>query len=188
MPAPVLAVENLTVSFRVDGELRPVVRDVSFSVGAGETLAIVGESGSGKSVTALSIMRLIGPAEGVLLSGRVMLDGRDLLSLSETEMEGVRGNQVAMIFQEPMTSLNPILTVGEQIGEVLMRHRRLSRAEARKEVIALLNKVRIPAAERRFDEYPHLMSGGMRQRVMIAMALACRPRLLSPMSRPRRLM
>jgi peptide/nickel transport system ATP-binding protein len=154
-----------------------VVRDVSFEVRQGETVALVGESGSGKSVTALSIMRLL-PPDVSRVAGRVRLSGRDVLMLSEPDMRGVRGNEIAMIFQEPMTSLNPSLTVGDQISEVLVCHRGISFREAEGETIRLLEKVRIPAATRRIREYPHQLSGGMRQRVMIAMALACRPRLL----------
>eukprot|EP00873_Tetraselmis_striata_P030972 jgi/Tetstr1/451236/TSEL_038272.t1 len=178
MAQPVISVKNLTVGFAVDRVMRPIVKGVSFDIAPRETLAIVGESGSGKSVTALSIMRLLGAAEGATLSGQVLLGDRDLIAASETEMEIIRGNDVAMIFQEPMTSLNPIMTVGEQLGEVLMRHRGLNRAKARAETVSLLEKVRIPGAARRVSDYPHHMSGGMRQRVMIAMALACRPKLL----------
>jgi len=174
---PVLSVQNLTTSFLVDGGWKPVVRNVSFSVAPGETVAIVGESGSGKSVTSLSIMRLL-QADSSRIEGKVMLDGRDLLSLSEDEMRKVRGNDVSMIFQEPMTSLNPLFTIGDQISEALLCHRAMSKAEARSETIRLLEKVRIPSAASRFDEYPHRFSGGMRQRVMIAMALASRPKLL----------
>ncbi|MBP2551030.1 peptide/nickel transport system ATP-binding protein [Neorhizobium galegae] len=174
---PVLSVENLTTSFVVDGAWRPVVRDVSFEVAAGETLAIVGESGSGKSVTSLSVMRLLDPSSS-RIEGRVRLAGRDLLSLPEHEMRKVRGNEIAMIFQEPMTSLNPLFTIGDQISEALLCHGNLSAKEARAETIRLLEKVRIPSAASRFDEYPHRFSGGMRQRVMIAMALASRPKLL----------
>ncbi len=175
--APILSVRDLTTSFRVDGEWKSVVRKASFDVGAGETVAIVGESGSGKSVTSLSIMRLLDPASS-RIEGEVMLSGRDLLSLSEKEMRAVRGNEVSMIFQEPMTSLNPIFTIGRQISEVLTRHKGLSAQEARAETVRLLEKVRIPNASSRFDDYPHQFSGGMRQRVMIAMALASRPKLL----------
>ncbi|WP_244608012.1 ABC transporter ATP-binding protein [Bradyrhizobium vignae] len=155
----------------------PVVRDVSFDIAPRETVAIVGESGSGKSVTALSIMRLI-PQEVGRVEGRVMLAGRDLLGLPEASMKGIRGNDIAMIFQEPMTSLNPVLTIGFQIAEALIQHRGLSRAAAEAETIRLLDRVRIPAATSRFHEHPHRFSGGMRQRVMIAMALACKPKLL----------
>ncbi len=173
----VLSVENLTTSFLIDGEWTPVVRDVSFSVAPGETVAIVGESGSGKSVTSLSVMRLL-QQDMSRIEGRIMLSGRDLLSLPEDEMRKVRGNDVAMIFQEPMTSLNPLFTIGDQISEALLAHSQMSAADARAETIRLLEKVRIPSAASRFDEYPHRFSGGMRQRVMIAMALASKPRLL----------
>ena len=175
--APVLSVENLTTSFLVDGAWKPVVRDISFTVAPGETVAIVGESGSGKSVTSLSIMRLL-QKETSRVEGRVMMGGRNILDLPESEMRRVRGNDVAMIFQEPMTSLNPLFTIGDQISEALLCHRPMSKADARAETIRLLEKVRIPSAASRFDEYPHRFSGGMRQRVMIAMALASRPKLL----------
>ncbi|MDI7861962.1 ABC transporter ATP-binding protein [Rhizobiaceae bacterium n13] len=176
MPA-VLSVEGLTTSFLVDGGWRPVVRNISFDVMPGETVAIVGESGSGKSVTSLSIMRLLARDQS-RVEGRVLVNGRDILALSERDMQAVRGNEVAMIFQEPMTSLNPIFTIGRQISEVLRRHKGMSKAQARAETIRMLDKVRIPNAGARFDEYPHQFSGGMRQRVMIAMALASRPNLL----------
>ncbi|GAC1043569.1 ABC transporter ATP-binding protein [Rhizobium sp. No.120] len=174
---PVLSVSNLTTSFLVDGEWRKVVKDISFDVMPGETVAIVGESGSGKSVTSLSIMRLLARASS-RIEGEVRLNGRDLLALPEAEMRKVRGKDVAMIFQEPMTSLNPIFTIGRQISEALTCHGNISKAEAKAETIRLLEKVRIPNASSRFDEYPHQFSGGMRQRVMIAMALASRPKLL----------
>ncbi len=174
---PVLSVRKLSTSFLVDGQWKSVVRNMSFDVAPGETVAIVGESGSGKSVTSLSLMRLLAPATS-RIEGEVMLNGRNLLALSEKEMRAVRGNEVSMIFQEPMTSLNPIFTIGRQISEVLVRHKNMSKAEARAETIRLLEKVRIPNAAGRFDEYPHQFSGGMRQRVMIAMALASRPKLL----------
>ncbi len=174
---PVLSVRNLTTSFLVDDAWKSVVRNVSFDVAPGETVAIVGESGSGKSVTSLSIMRLLSPAFS-RIEGEVLLNGRNLLALSEKEMRGVRGNDVSMIFQEPMTSLNPIFTIGRQISEVLIRHKGFSKQQARAETVRLLEKVRIPNAAGRFDEYPHQFSGGMRQRVMIAMALASRPKLL----------
>ncbi|WP_420963348.1 ABC transporter ATP-binding protein [Brucella sp. IR073] len=175
--APVLSVSNLTTSFLADGRWRPVVRNVSFDVGPGETVAVVGESGSGKSVTSLSIMRLL-PRDKSRIEGRIMLDGKDILALPDRQMRHVRGNDVAMIFQEPITSLNPLFTVGQQISEALLCHQTISRAEARAETIRLLEKVRIPEARARFDEYPHRFSGGMRQRVMIAMALASKPKLL----------
>ncbi|TQF43504.1 glutathione ABC transporter ATP-binding protein [Bradyrhizobium sp. UNPF46] len=175
--SPVLSVSGLTTSFMLERRWIPVVRNVSFDVAPRETVAIVGESGSGKSVTALSIMRLI-PKDIGLVEGRVMLAGRDLLALPEASMTDIRGNDVAMIFQEPMTSLNPVLTIGFQIAEALIQHRGLSRAAAEAETIRLLDRVRIPAAKSRFHEHPHRFSGGMRQRVMIAMALACKPKLL----------
>ena len=174
---PVLAVEGLTTSFQVDGRWSTVVRDVSFDVRPGETLAIVGESGSGKSVTSLSIMRLLPPRVS-RIEGRIRLAGRDLGALTEKEMRAVRGRDMAMIFQEPMTSLNPIFTIGRQISESLTCHLGLSKRDARAETLRLLEKVRIPNAASRFDEHPHQFSGGMRQRGMIAMALASRPKLL----------
>ncbi|QND45792.1 ABC transporter ATP-binding protein (plasmid) [Rhizobium lusitanum] len=174
---PVLSVSNLTTSFLADGEWRPVVKNISFDVMPGETVAIVGESGSGKSVTSLSIMRLLAKGSS-RIEGSVKLNGREILSLSDNEMRKVRGKDIAMIFQEPMTSLNPIFTIGRQISEALTCHGDISKAEAKAETIRLLEKVRIPNAASRFDEYPHQFSGGMRQRVMIAMALASRPKLL----------
>ena len=177
MTTPILSVRDLKTSFRVDGRWRQVVKGVSFDILPRQTVALVGESGSGKSVSALSIMRLT-PRDSSRIEGRVTLEGRDLLALSENDMRKVRGDDVAMIFQEPMTSLNPVLTIGFQIAEALMLHRGLSRKAADQEVVRLLDKVRIPAAASRLHEYPHRFSGGMRQRVMIAMALACRPKLL----------
>ncbi len=175
--APILAVRGLTTGFRVDGVWRDVVEDLSFEVGRRETVAIVGESGSGKSVTALSIMRLL-PAANSRVAGGIELEGRPLQDLSEDAMRGVRGDQISMIFQEPMTSLNPVLTIGFQVAEALRYHRRMSQAAAARAALELLDLVRIPDAARRFHDYPHLFSGGMRQRVMIAIALACRPKLL----------
>ena len=174
---PVLSVSGLSTAFRVEGHWRTVVDDVSFDIGPRQTLAIVGESGSGKSVTALSIMRLVSTVNG-RIEGRIGLEGQSLLDLPEDEMRKVRGNRISMIFQEPMTSLNPVLTIGFQIAEALIYHRGLSRAEAEAETVRILERVRIPAARQRVHEYPHRFSGGMRQRVMIAMALACRPKLL----------
>ena len=176
-PAPVLSVSGLSTAFRVEGQWRTVVDDVSFDIDPRQTLAIVGESGSGKSVTALSIMRLVSTVNG-RIQGRIALEGQSLLDLPEEEMRKVRGNRVSMIFQEPMTSLNPVLTIGFQISEALIYHRGLSRADAEAETVRILERVRIPAARQRVHEYPHRFSGGMRQRVMIAMALACRPKLL----------
>src|SRR2546430_2670026 len=166
-----------TYFFTRDGVVR-AVDGVSFSVVRGETLAIVGESGCGKSVTSLSILRLIASPPGRTVEGSVVFEGRDLLELSEAEMRKVRGDAISMVFQEPMTSLNPVLTVGRQIAEVLMLHRGLPREDAMLSAIEMLRLVRIPEPERRVAEYPHQLSGGMRQRVMIAMALACEPRLL----------
>ena len=174
---PVLAVENLTTSFKTQEGWKAVIRNISLHVDAGETVAIVGESGSGKSVTALSTMRLL-PAGRSRTEGRILLDGTDLLKASEAEMRKVRGGSIGMIFQEPMTSLNPVFTIGNQIAEALVLHRGLSWSEAETETVRLMERVRIPAAKTRLHEYPHKFSGGMRQRVMIAMALACRPKLL----------
>jgi peptide/nickel transport system ATP-binding protein len=167
----------LTTAFRVDDQWITVVKGISFEIGQRETVAIVGESGSGKSVTALSIMGLL-PAANSRVSGEILLDGRDLLKLSENRMRHVRGNLISMIFQEPMTSLNPVLTLGFQIAEALIYHRGLDRAQAEAETLRILERVRIPSAASRLHEYPHRLSGGMRQRVMIAMALACKPKLL----------
>ncbi|WP_432349773.1 ABC transporter ATP-binding protein (plasmid) [Shinella yambaruensis] len=174
---PVLSVENLTTSFKTAEGWRAVIRDINVEVNAGETVAIVGESGSGKSVTALSTMRLL-PAGRARCEGRILLEGRDLLQASEAEMRAVRGGVIGMIFQEPMTSLNPVFTIGNQIAEALVLHRDLSWSAAEAEALRLMERVRIPAAKSRLNEYPHKFSGGMRQRVMIAMALACRPKLL----------
>jgi peptide/nickel transport system ATP-binding protein len=174
---PVLSVQNLTTSFRVDGGWKSVVRNMSFEIAPRETVAIVGESGSGKSVTSLSIMRLLDKKMS-RIEGEVMLGGRNLLSLPEEEMRKVRGKEISMIFQEPMTSLNPIFPIGKQIAEALTVHQNISSSSAKAEVIRLLEKVRIPNATSRFNDYPHQFSGGMRQRVMIAMALASRPKLL----------
>ena len=177
MTAPVLSVSGLNVAFRIGAGWHPMVRDIAFDIGPRETLAVVGESGSGKSVTAMSIMRLL---DGGIsrVSGSVRFGGRELLSLSEPEMCRIRGADIAMIFQEPMTSLNPVRTIGFQIAESLMLHRGLGRRAAGAEAVQLLERVRIPAAKTRLKDYPHHLSGGMRQRVMIAMALACRPKLL----------
>ncbi len=177
MHQPILSVAKLSVSFRTDAGWQTVVRDVSFDVAAKETVALVGESGSGKSVTALSVIGL-NPAGSSRVEGSIKLNGNELLTLSERALRRVRGNEVAMIFQEPMTSLNPVHTVGTQVAEALISHRRLSGSEAHAETLRLLERVRIPAARSRFHEYPHQFSGGMRQRVMIAMALACRPKIL----------
>ena len=174
---PVLSVRDLSVSFRSHGAWRPAVAGLSFDVGPRETVAVVGESGSGKSVTALAVMRLL-PQANSKVEGAIHLDGRDILKLSEKEMRDVRGGVASMIFQEPMTSLNPVLAIGFQIVEALIYHRALDRKAAEAEALRILERVRVPAARERFHEYPHRFSGGMRQRVMIAMALACRPKLL----------
>jgi peptide/nickel transport system ATP-binding protein len=176
--AVLLEIEDLrTHFFTLDGTTR-AVDGVGFTVSAGETLGIVGESGCGKSVTALSIMRLLPPKLGRTVSGSVRFDGVDLLGLDEAAMRAIRGNRIAMIFQEPMTSLNPVLTVGEQIAEAVMIHEKADRAAGLKRAVEMLRLVRIPDAERRIHDYPHQFSGGMRQRVMIAMALSCNPKLL----------
>ena len=175
--SPILDVQNLRTEFRSPGGWQPAVHDLSLQIHANETLAVVGESGSGKSVTALSILRLLPPGARIA-QGSIRFDGRDLTRLDEAAMADIRGNRIAMVFQEPMTSLNPTMTVGEQIAESLSIHRSMSHTAARAEALALLERVRIPSARRRLDEFPHQFSGGMRQRVMIAIALACRPKLL----------
>ncbi|QLH69323.1 ABC transporter ATP-binding protein [Rhodopseudomonas palustris] len=176
--APVLSVENLSVSMtNRDGDLVPVLENLSFTVQKGRTIALVGESGCGKSMTALAIMRLL-PEGFVVTGGRIVLDGEDLLTARPKRMRALRGDAMSMVFQEPMTALNPLYTVGDQIAEVLYYHRRLSRKDAAEQAVQFLKAVQIPAAEQRAKAYPHQMSGGMRQRVMIAMALACRPKLL----------
>ncbi|MFG1339548.1 ABC transporter ATP-binding protein [Xanthobacter autotrophicus] len=177
MSDPVLAVENLSIAFSSGRTTRRAVHDLSFAVDRGETLAIVGESGCGKSITALSLLGLV-PPPGRIDGGRVRLEGRDLAALSEAELRKVRGARIAMIFQEPMTALNPVLTIGEQIMEAILEHERVGRAAARDRAIALLERVHIPDARRRFSDFPHRLSGGMRQRVMIAMALALSPAVL----------
>jgi oligopeptide/dipeptide ABC transporter ATP-binding protein len=169
-----LAVEGLTVTMSDV----PVVEDVSFALAPGETLGLVGESGCGKSVTALSVMRLLPDPPGRIASGRIVFDGVDMLALDIAGLRRIRGDRIGMIFQEPMTSLNPVFTIGDQIGETLIVHRSLGRAAAREEAGGLLDLVGIPAARRQLDRYPHELSGGQRQRVMIAIALACKPRLL----------
>ncbi|WP_028604819.1 ABC transporter ATP-binding protein [Ottowia thiooxydans] len=177
MPEPLLSVADLRVSFRVQGAWREVVHGVSFDLHAGETLAIVGESGSGKSVTALAIMRLLS-TDHARTEGRITLAGQELTSLPERSMQAIRGNQISMVFQEPMTSLNPVLSVGYQIGEALRQHRGLTGRAARDEAVRLLDRVHVPNARGRVKDYPQQFSGGMRQRVMIAMALACEPDIL----------
>ncbi len=176
--APVLEVSGLSTVFHTRRGLVRAVQDVSFTVNAGETLAIVGESGCGKTITALSLLRLVPLPPGEITSGSVKVDGTDLLKLSDSEMREMRGSKIAMIFQEPMTALNPLLTVGKQIQEMVVLHDKCSQEVARKRAVEMLHHVRIPEPERRSREYPHQLSGGMRQRAMIAMALACRPKVL----------
>ncbi len=172
-----LEVANLTTGFSVDGRRVLAVHDVGFSVRQGETLALVGESGSGKSVTALSIMRLV-PPPGRILGGSIHFQGRDLMALNDSDMCALRGARIALIYQEPMTALNPVFTVGDQIAETLVVHGRADWTAARTQAIALMDAVRIADAARRCRDYPHQLSGGQRQRVMIAMAIACRPELV----------
>jgi len=177
-PDHLLEIRDLRTWFRTDDGVAKAVDGVNYAIRPGETLGVVGESGCGKSVTAMSVMQLIPRPPGEIVSGEIWFQGRDLLKLSETQMRRIRGNEISVIFQEPMTSLNPVFRVGHQIGEALRLHQGLSRAEARDRTIDLLRKVGIPAPDRRVDDYPHQMSGGMKQRVMIAMALACGPSLL----------
>ncbi|WP_186646275.1 ABC transporter ATP-binding protein [Fluviispira vulneris] len=174
----ILKVENLITNFNVSGKNITAVDDCSFQVNKGKTLGIVGESGCGKSVTSLSIMRLIPSPPGNISSGKIFFEKKNLLQLSEKEMRSIRGNRISMIFQEPMTSLNPVYTIGYQIAEVFILHKGASHKEARDLSIEMLKQVRIPSPEKRFNEYPHQLSGGMRQRIMIAIALACKPALL----------
>ena len=174
----ILQVKDLVTSFDTDAGELTAVNGVSFGVAAGQTLAIVGESGCGKSVTSLSIMGLLAKPAGTIRSGSIQFEGQELVGASQADLQNLRGNRMAMIFQEPMTSLNPAFTVGEQIIEGLMRHLPLSRAQASERALEMLQKVRIPAPQKRMNDYPHQLSGGMRQRVMIAMALSCNPKLL----------
>ena len=173
-----LEIKNLRTYFYVRGFVAKAVDNVSLTIKSGETLGVVGESGCGKSVTAHSIIRLIPDPPGKIESGEILFDGKKLLELSEFQMRKIRGNRISMIFQEPMTSLNPVFSVGDQVAEVIRLHQRLSRRETLERVIEMFQLVGIPAAETRLSEYPHQMSGGMRQRVMIAMALACNPKLM----------
>ncbi|MCK6450480.1 MAG: ABC transporter ATP-binding protein [Alphaproteobacteria bacterium] len=176
--APLLAVDDLRTYFDGEEGTGRAVDGVSFALGRGRTLCLVGESGCGKSVTALSIMGLVPQPPGRIVSGAIRFEERDLLKLGRDAMNELRGDRIAMIFQEPMTSLNPAFTIGDQIVEGILRHRRVTRQEARARAIEMLRRVRIPAPDQRIDEYPHRLSGGMRQRAMIAMALALNPRLL----------
>ena len=174
----VLDVKDLTTSFKIRRGIFPAIRNIRFHLLENETLALVGESGCGKSITALSIMRLVPEPAGRITSGQILFKGKNLLELSEDGMRKIRGNQIAMIFQEPMTSLNPVLTVGLQITETLLYHQGISKKEGEEKALEIMKKVRIPSAENRFSDYPHQFSGGMRQRVMIAMALACQPDII----------
>ncbi len=178
MPEELLKIDALKTVFRTEAGTARAVDGVSFSVGRGETVGLVGESGCGKSVTALSIMRLVADPPGRIESGSIIFEGRDLLGLSEKKMRKVRGNEISIVFQEPLSSLNPVFTCGEQIREAIALHQKLGRRESKKKAVEMLRLVRIPDPEKRYGSYPHQMSGGMRQRVMIAMALSCQPKLL----------
>lgn len=173
-----LEVKNLKTYFYTEDGVVPAVDGVDFSLKPGETLGIVGESGCGKSVTAISILKLIPNPPGKIVDGEILFEGKDLVKTSESDMQHIRGNDIAMIFQEPMTSLNPVFTIGRQIGEAIMLHQHLDKKETREKSIEMLKLVGIPRAEQVVDEYPHQFSGGMRQRAMIAMALSCNPKLL----------
>lgn len=178
MDDTLIQVKNLQISFKYDGVMTPVIRGVSFDIKRGETLGMVGESGSGKSVTSREIMRLIATPPARIDSGEILFEGRDILKMSDDELRSIRGNRISMIFQEPMTSLNPVYTCGDQIMEVIRLHKGVSKKEARQMAIEMLREVGVQSPETRVDCHPHELSGGMRQRVMIAMALSCSPTLL----------
>jgi oligopeptide/dipeptide ABC transporter ATP-binding protein len=178
MDSNLLDIQDLKTYFFVRGQTAKAVDDVNLSIKPGQTLGLVGESGCGKSVTAHSIIQLIPDPPGKIVGGKIYFEGDNLLTYSESRMRKIRGNRISMIFQEPMTSLNPVFSVGDQVGEVIRLHKRMSKKETRDRVVEMFKLVGIPAAETRLSEYPHQMSGGMRQRVMIAMALACSPKLM----------
>jgi oligopeptide transport system ATP-binding protein len=177
-PAPLLEVKNLKTWFYTPDGIVKAVNGVSYALAPGEALGLVGESGCGKSVTAMSLMRLVATPPGRIVEGEVLFEGRDLLKLNDEGIRRIRGNDIAMIFQDPMTSLNPVLTIGRQIGEALELHKGMGRDASRRRTVELLELVGIPSAKSRIDDYPHQFSGGMRQRVMISMALSCEPKLL----------
>lgn len=177
MNKTILQVENLKIAFKSDNGLFTAVNGIDFKINRGESVGIVGESGCGKSVTAMSILRLLKEPPAII-SGKIQFEDKDILSLSKRELRQIRGNDIAFIFQEPMTSLNPVFTCGRQIGEAIIKHQKVSKKEAREKTIEILRLVGIPSPEQRVDEYPHQLSGGMRQRIMIAMALSCQPKLL----------
>jgi oligopeptide/dipeptide ABC transporter ATP-binding protein len=178
MSENLLEIKNLQISFYYDGVKTPVIRNVSYEMKKGEVLGLVGESGSGKSISSKAILRLIAQPPGSIDGGEILFDGKDILGLSEREMQKIRGNEISMIFQEPMTALNPVYTCGDQIMEAICLHKQVSKAEAKKEAIEMLKRVGVQSPETRINAYPHELSGGMRQRIMIAMALCCSPQLL----------
>ncbi|HLR74925.1 MAG TPA: ABC transporter ATP-binding protein, partial [Virgibacillus sp.] len=178
MSDTILTIEDLRIQFQSGKETVQPIRGVNFSLKKGETLGVVGESGSGKSVTSLAIMGLLPPKTSEISTGKIVYDGKDLTTLKEREYQKIRGNDISMIFQEPMTSLNPVFTIGEQLSEPLRQHKKMSKNEINEAIIAVLKQVGIPRAEQIINEYPHQLSGGMRQRVMISMALLCQPKLM----------
>lgn len=178
MSEALLEIENLKIQFRSGKSIVQPIRGVNFKIKKGETLGVVGESGSGKSVTSLSVMGLLPSGTSEIIEGKIMFDGKDLTKLNDRQFQKIRGNEISMIFQEPMTSLNPVFTIGEQLSEPLLQHKKMSKQQMRKAVIDVLKQVGIPRAEQIIDEYPHQLSGGMRQRVMISMALLCQPKLM----------